>query len=691
MEFKFKNIKITEYEKFWLEKIVLTINSYRENCFCDYEKKIKADLKAFESKGFDKSKINKLLFKDNHITLLGLRYIAPEDDIFKHIKLIISYVKQKIQENFNKEKAQYFKLKVEDLNKALKIPEHEIRYGFFLLKDLGYFSDRGKNIKDCDSIDLSKPYICETYLNFNSLDEMIENFFNINNAVKHEGPEIFFNFITNIIKTISKKETIYLAFIGGVIWLGLYLFINKIPFPNNANNLSLLGVTLGFSISLLIIFVFIIILYYPLYNFLIDDELRIKSTIEENFIVKYFLNLEVALILTLIIFAILFMPWFNRLFPSSLKILIIFMIYPLFKNYFISKVIFIFDKNFKIRKQSWWENIFIFFTDSIFLLIILLIVTLTFDIFVTRNHIKIGIFSLKGIKYFVAYIIGFTIIVVSMNIFVGKYIIDKLKKYKEDLYSESFKTFIISICVGFIIVYFLSILKVFNLNTFIDDTFQEVHIGSYYSQFVISNNYFNKIKRKDFLNFDPIILNKLSCRYIKPKTNNNHSNYYECNFNLTNISKNKKYYFAEYLYKQYEKSKFYKLILPTKHKKNHSKVENNKTKIEKLFTIKLNKILFQNYLKSLKYKNAKESQIKLVRNIIVNNATTAPSYCYIGAKSTICKFLVLLNLGSNYVVRINNNIAIQDNKQKSQNFSIITIPKKYVLSTRLNLSFNKLK
>ncbi len=690
MEFKFTKINISEYERFWLKKIVLIINKYRQNCFIDYEKNIKKDIEALKSKGFDKSKINKLLFKDNHVTLLGLRYIAPEDDILKHIESIIYYVKQKIKENFNKEKIQDIKLKTEDLSNELSISKHEIAYSLFLLRDLGYFSDYGNNIKDCDLIDLNKPYICETYLNFNSLDEMIENFFNINNAVKHEGTDIFFNFIINIIKTISKKEAIYLAFIGGVVWLGLYLFINKIPFPNNTNNLSLLGVTLGFSISSLIIFVFIIILYYPLYNFLIDDELRIKSTIEENFILKYFINLEFALILTLLLLAILFIPWFNRLIPSSyinlissLKILLIaFIIYPLCKNYLIPKIISIRDKNFKIWKQSWWENIFIFFTDGIFLLILLLIVTLTFDTLVNRNHIKNGIPFSIGIIYFL-YIICFTVIVISMNIFMGKYIIDKLKKYKEDLYLESFKTFTTSICVGFIIVYFLSILKVFNLNIFINNTFQEMHIGSYYSQFVISNNYFNKIKRKDFLNFDPIILNKLSCRYIKPKKNNNkHPNYYECDFNLTNISKNKQYYLAEYSYKKY---KFSKLNLPKNYIKLNKKDKKNKTKMKKLLKIKFNKILFQNYLDSLKYKNQNETQIKLIKSI------AAPSYCYIGANSTICKFFVLLNLGSNYVVRINNNNAIQDNKQKSQNFSVITIPKKYILSTRLNISFNKLK
>ena len=701
MEFKFTNINISEYEKFWLKKIVLTINNYRQKCFIDYEKKIKNDLKVFKSKGFDKSKINKLLLKYNHITLLGLRYITPEDDIFKHIESIIYYIRQKIQENFN-DKGDRLKLKVTELTKTLNIPEHEFKYAIFLLKDLGYFSDCGKNIKDCNSIDLSKPYICEKYLNYNSLDEIIENFFNINSVAKHEGIDIFFNFITNIIKTISKKEVIYLAFISGIVWLGLYLFINKIPFPNNIDNLSLLGVALGFSISLLIMFIFIIILYYPLYNFLIDDELRIESIKEENYITIYFFNLGTALIFALIFFAILFMHnSFNRLFSSSERnvmlplfiLFIIFIIYPLFKNYLIPKVILIFNKNFNIWKKPWYKNILTFFTDGIFFLIILLIVSLTFDTFVSRNHINIGSgFSCKSIEWFSLYITFFTFIIISMNIIIGKYIIDKRKKYNEDIYSESFKTFIISIFIGFIIIYFFSILRIFNLNIFINNTFQEVHIGSYYSQFVINNNYFEKIKRKDFLNSDLFILNKLSCRHIKPKKNNSkHPNYYKCDFKLTNISKNKKYYFAEYSYGQYEKPQFSKLNLPKNYIKPNNKDKKNKIKIKKLLKIKFNKILFQNYLKSLKYNNAKESQIKLVRNIIVNNATTAPSYCYIGAKSTICKFLVLLNLGSNYVVRINNNIAIQDNKQKSQNFSIITIPKKYVLSTRLNLNFNKLK
>ncbi len=520
MEFKFTKINISEYEKFWLEKILLRINSYNRDDFENIRIIKKDDIDALKSKGFDKSKINKLLFKDNHITLLGLRLIAPEDDIFKNIKSIVYHIQKKIKENFNIEKAQDLKLKVADLSNDLNISKHEIVYALFLLKDLGYFSDCGENIKDCDLIDLSKSYICETYLNFNSLDETIENFFNVNNVLKHEGSEIFFNFIANIIKTISKKEAIYLAFIGGVVWLGLYLYVNKIPFPNNANDLSFLGVTLGLSISLLLVFAFIIILYYPLYNFLIDDELRIKSIKEENYIAIYFINLGTALIF----FSILFMLSFDRLFSFSERnvilpliiLFIIFIIYPLFKNYLIPAVIskLTFNKNFNIWKKPWYKNIYIFFTDGIFFLIILLIISLTFDTFVSKNHINIGsIFSCKSIGWLSLYITIFTFIIISMNIIIGKYIIDKRKKYNKDIYSEFFKTFIISIGVGSIsIVYILSLLKVFNFNTFLNNTFKEVHIGSYYSQLVINNNYFEKIKRKDFLNSDLIILNELNCR-----------------------------------------------------------------------------------------------------------------------------------------------------------------------------------
>ncbi len=204
-------------------------------------------------------------------------------------------------------------------------------------------------------------------------------------------------------------------------------------------------------------------------------------------------------------------------------------------------------------------------------------------------------------------------------------------------------------------------------------TFKTVHIGSYYSQIVIKNNYFNKIKRKYFSNSNLVILNELNCRYIKYKTNNKKQSNYECDFRLTNLSKNKKYYFAEYPYKKNEKPKFFKLVLPKKYKK---------TNIEKLFTIKFNKILFKDYLNSLKNENKKQIQIKLIRSII-------NPYCYIGVKSTMCKFLVLLNLGSSYVVRIKNenNNMNKKNKQRKQNFSILTIPRKYVLGTRLNVNF----
>jgi hypothetical protein len=124
MEFKFKNIKITEYEKFWLEEIVSRIYSCRGSSSHDYKKKIETCLKEFKSKGFDESKINKLLFKDNHITLLGLWYIYPQDKVFENINKIISRVKQIIHENSKNNNKNDEYLKAKDLVNVLGLPEY---------------------------------------------------------------------------------------------------------------------------------------------------------------------------------------------------------------------------------------------------------------------------------------------------------------------------------------------------------------------------------------------------------------------------------------------------------------------------------------------------------------------------------------------------------------------------------------
>jgi hypothetical protein len=747
MEFKFTKINISEYERFWLKQIIVEIDSRLKNN-CNYDDEIKKILKEFQQIGFDRKKINRILFIDNHVTLLGLYHIYPANEVFENIRKIISFVKKKIYENSNdKGKAQDLKFKIKDLHNVSNIPECEIKYALFLLKDLGYFSDCWESIKDYDFIDLSKPNVLNAYLNFNGLDELIENFYVINKDTDEVTTfNIFIQFIYNTINLITKKEIIYLAFFGGVLWLALYLINNSIPIPNSLNDITIIFVFIAFSVTILFFIGLISIFYFPLYLALIDESKIKKFILKEDSTINYFFKIFSATAISLVIFISLFyLINYLSAYEKYLGILIIlsaFILYPLikflifkfgFKKFIIyfliiyliyfliiylkiyaaciilSVILFIilvclivYKIDFHFIKTNFFKNFFKLLNiipDGMFFIAL-------FILFIPMNNNVLNNFAINSksnliyILYFVGYalfILLFSFLTNSIlaNFIIKKVIIDReqLSDYIENgnkysnyaLIKTIFErgTITYSILMGlFFIIYPMFTIGALNPKAIINNSFLDIKIGYYNTIMILNNNYFEKIKRKNFLNSDLIILNRLSCSYIKSKKNNKkHSNYYECDFKIRNISKNKKYYFAEYPYGQYEKPQFFKLNLPIKY---------IKSKIKKLFTIKLNKILFQKYLNNLKNKNTKDNQINLVRNIVVNNATTAPSYCYIGAKSTICKFFVLLNLGSNYVVRINNNTS-QENKQQSQNFSIITIPKKYVLSTRLNISFNKLK
>ncbi|MHB8231843.1 MAG: hypothetical protein ACYDDB_02935 [bacterium] len=673
MEFTFKDLKLTEYEKFWLNKINSRNYQYLKDSadVKEFKKNINKAIKDFKSNGFESSKINKALLYENHITLVGLWHVEPQNEVFENIYSIVDFVKQKINEKYQFNTKNSSNINVEALSNYLNISENKIKYTLFLLKNLGNFIDSKEDLRDYTSIDIDKSYIIEAYLNFNSLDELMENFFVNNNAVKNEPFDVLFQFIIDIIKTISKKESIYLAFIGGAIWFGLYLILNKIPFPNDLSNISLIGVALGLLIFLLLLFAFVSMLYYPLYNFLIDDELRNKSIKEDSFLRKYFINTEIALIISLLLF---YLYYFNLNFINNclgfstfplIFLIITFVIYPMFKNYFLPKIFF---KKINTWKKPWWINIPIFFTDGVFFLIILLIVIKTFGISLNRNHIQLdtAVFSLQGLWFFL-YSALFTFIVTTMNIFLGKYIIDKRKKGNKELYSEPLKTMFTGIIGSIAIIYILVALKAFNINTFLDNTFKYTHIGSYYSTFVIKKNYFEKIKQKEFINL--ISLNELNCKF-EQKDYESHAS---CNFKI--IGKNKNYYFAEYMYRKQDAKKIRYFPL------NISKIKiiNKNSVLNKDLLMIFNKKKFKNYLQVLKVK--KETQSQLERSII----NTSFSYYFINgnSNSVLCKFYVLLNLGSNYVIRIKNIDSYMNNSKKPPKYSILTIPKKYVLGTKL--------
>ena len=83
MEYKFKQIKLSNAEKLWLTEIMKLDFAEVDVNF------LKVNLREKLPEDFDPNKIDKRLICGNSLTLIGLWHIDPKNVVFGHISKIV--------------------------------------------------------------------------------------------------------------------------------------------------------------------------------------------------------------------------------------------------------------------------------------------------------------------------------------------------------------------------------------------------------------------------------------------------------------------------------------------------------------------------------------------------------------------------------------------------------------------------
>ena len=93
MEYKFKQIKLSNAERLWLTEI-LKSNFSKVNA-----KSLMVKLLDELPEDFNPDKIDNRLVRDNYLTLIGLWHIDPQNSIFDHVSKILKIIKDLIRKN----------------------------------------------------------------------------------------------------------------------------------------------------------------------------------------------------------------------------------------------------------------------------------------------------------------------------------------------------------------------------------------------------------------------------------------------------------------------------------------------------------------------------------------------------------------------------------------------------------------
>ncbi|MHB1697538.1 MAG: hypothetical protein ACYCSQ_05505 [bacterium] len=173
MEYSFKNIQISEPEKIWLNAV-----------YCNKDKDIdlldlRVKLYSVLPKDFNYEKIDYRLCRREHITLIGIWHIDNENPVFNNITNIILDIRKLILEN-----SKTNQVTAKDIANRIGINEQNAAEELFLMSDVGRFwsSASGANNNSFSSIQIREDEIYGTYLNFISLEELMENFYATGNS-----------------------------------------------------------------------------------------------------------------------------------------------------------------------------------------------------------------------------------------------------------------------------------------------------------------------------------------------------------------------------------------------------------------------------------------------------------------------------------------------------------------------------
>src|SRR3972149_2320974 len=170
MEYKFKQIKLSPAEKVLLTEL-LKLN------FSRFDKK-SLRIKLWEKlpEDFDPDKIPFWLVYDNHLTLIGLWRVDPQNPMFNHIPKIIEFIKNSISRDSTIKEA-----KANEVVALAGITEQEAEIALRFLCDLQFFG--GSSVPNtnygCPQAYFSQNdhHAYDKFLKFKNLEQEMEQYF----------------------------------------------------------------------------------------------------------------------------------------------------------------------------------------------------------------------------------------------------------------------------------------------------------------------------------------------------------------------------------------------------------------------------------------------------------------------------------------------------------------------------------
>ena len=171
-DYNFKKYKLTADEKLWLTEI-LKFNFDKIDA-----RSVKVNLVDKLSSNFDSSKLNGWLTRDNRLTLLGLWYLDPANQLFQKTHQVIEQIKHII--NIEPKLTQ---IESKVIASILNLSQIDVQFVFTFIWDLG-FCNGGTFVNDLKILEKIQfnpdQNAFDKILYYKNIDETLETFFNDN-------------------------------------------------------------------------------------------------------------------------------------------------------------------------------------------------------------------------------------------------------------------------------------------------------------------------------------------------------------------------------------------------------------------------------------------------------------------------------------------------------------------------------
>ena len=170
MQYTFKQVKLSHTERLWLTEIL------KSNFKKVDVKALKVKLWEKLPKDFDPNTIDSRLIRHNHLTLIALWHIDPENLIFIHVSKTIEITKDLILNNPG-----ISKIEAKEIAPMAGITERDAEIALMLIYDLGGFfgsatgSNMGHGFTEASFRQNDSAY--DEFMRFENLEQKMEQFF----------------------------------------------------------------------------------------------------------------------------------------------------------------------------------------------------------------------------------------------------------------------------------------------------------------------------------------------------------------------------------------------------------------------------------------------------------------------------------------------------------------------------------